>query len=56
MITDMDMFEKMIYLDSIIINQFQKDYCSNFSFKINKLYRYNMLTELIKNIIQRKFF
>ena len=53
MITDMDMFEKMIYLDSIIINQFQKDYCSNFSFKINKLYRYNMLTELIKNIIPK---
>lgn len=53
MIIDMDMFEKMIYIDSIIINQFQKDYCSNFTFKINKLYRYNMLNELITNIIPK---
>jgi hypothetical protein len=50
-IIDMDMFDKMIYLDSIIINQFQKDYCSNFSLKINKLYRYNMLNDMITNII-----
>ena len=52
-IIDMDMIEKMIYIDSIIINQFQKDYCSNFTFKINKLYQYNMLNELIKNIIPK---
>jgi len=53
MITDMDMFDKMNYLDSIIMNQFQKDYCSNFTFKINKLYRYNMLNEVITNIIPK---
>lgn len=52
-ITDMDMFDKMIYLDSIIVNQFQKDYCSNFTLKINKLYRYNMLNEVITNIIPK---
>lgn len=50
-IIDMDMLDKMIYLDTIIINQFQKDYCSNFSLKINKLYRYNMLNDMINNII-----
>jgi len=52
-IIDMDMLEKMIYLDSIIMNQFQKDYCSNFSLKINKLYRYNMLNDVINNIIPK---
>lgn len=51
--TDMDMCEKMNYLDGIIANQFNKDYCSNFSLKINKLYRYNMLTEVITNIIPK---
>ena len=53
MIVDMDMIDKMNYLDSIIMNQFQKDYCSNFTFKINKLYRYNMLNEVITNIIPK---
>ena len=50
-ICDMEMNEKMIYLDSIIANQFHKDYCSNFKLKINKLYKYNMLEEIVKNII-----
>ena len=53
MIIDMDMLEKMIYIDSIIINQFQKDYCNNFTFKINKLYRYTTLDNLINNIIPK---
>ena len=52
-IIDMDMLEKMIYLDNIIINQFQKDYCNNFSLKINKLYQYDMLNEVIHNIIPK---
>ena len=50
-ICDMEMNEKMIYLDSIIANQFHKDYCPNFKLKINKLYKYNMLEEIIKKII-----
>jgi hypothetical protein len=50
-IIDMEMNEKMIYLDSIIANQFHKDYCANFKLKINKLYKYNMLNEIVKNII-----
>ena len=50
-ITDMEMNEKMIYLDSIIANQFHKDYCPNFKLKINKLYKYNMLEEIVKKII-----
>ncbi len=50
-ICDMEMNEKMIYLDSIIANQFHKDYCPNFKLKINKLYKYNMLEEIVKKII-----
>jgi hypothetical protein len=50
-IVHMEMNEKMIYLDSIIANQFHKEYCSNFKIKINKLYKYNMLSEIVKNII-----
>jgi hypothetical protein len=49
--TDMEMNEKMIYLDSIIANQFHKEYCNNFKLKINKLYKYNMLDEIVKNVI-----
>ena len=51
MLTDMEMQEKMLYIDGIFMNQFQKDYCSNFIFKINKLYQYNMIAEVINNII-----
>ncbi len=50
-ITDMEMNEKMIYLDSIIANQFHKEYCNNFKLKINKLYKYNMLEEIVKKVI-----
>jgi hypothetical protein len=50
-IADMEMNEKLIYLDSIIANQFHKEYCSNFKIKINKLYKYNMLNDIVKNII-----
>jgi hypothetical protein len=50
-IVDMEMNEKMIYLDSIIANNFHKDYCANFKLKINKLYKYNMLSDIVKNII-----
>ena len=52
-IIDMEMNEKMIYLDSTIANQFHKDYCPNFKLKINKLYKYNMLEEIVKNIIPK---
>lgn len=52
-ICDMEMNEKMIYLDSIIANQFHKDYCPNFKLKINKLYKYNMLEEIVKTIIPK---
>ncbi len=50
-ICEMEMNEKMIYLDSIIANQFHKDYCPNFKLKINKLYKYNMLEEIVKKVI-----
>jgi hypothetical protein len=48
---DMEMNEKMIYIDSIIGTQFNKEYCPNFKLKINKLYKYTMLEEIVKNVI-----
>ncbi len=50
-ITDMNMIEKMLYLDTILANQFQKDGCLNFKLKINKLYKYDMLEYIINKII-----
>ena len=50
---DMEMKEKMTYIDSILKNNFRKDkgsYCSNFEFKLNKLYDYNELESLIENL------
>lgn len=52
-IIDMEMNDKMIYLDTIIANQFQKNYSMNFKLKINKLYKYNMLNDIITNIIPK---
>ena len=52
-ITDLDMNEKMNKLDEILKNNFKKDkgsYCSNFEFKLNKLYNYKELEELISNL------
>lgn len=50
-IHDMEMNDKMLYLNGIIDNQFGNNCCSNFNFKINKLYKYDKLENLIKNII-----
>ncbi len=52
-IIDMDMIEKMIHLDNIIANQFHVDYCENFKLKINKFYNYEMLADIINNIIPK---
>lgn len=50
---DMEMTEKMIYLDNNIANQFQKDGCENFKLKINKLYKYSLLDKLVYEIIPK---
>jgi hypothetical protein len=50
---DVEMNEKMNKLDTILKNNFKKDkisYCNNFEFKLNKLYNYKELEELIKNL------
>jgi len=50
---DMEMKEKMTYIDSILKNHFRKDkgsYCSNFEFKLNKLNDYNELESLIESL------
>ncbi len=52
-IIDMEMTEKMIYLDNNIATQFQKNGCENFKLKINKLYKYNMLDKLVNDIIPK---
>jgi hypothetical protein len=51
-IIDLEMEEKMNYLDNILKIHFtNSEVCSNFSFKINKLWTYKDLNNLIKNII-----
>ena len=49
----MEMLEKINYLDNIFKMHFNKNinYCNNFNFKLNKLYTYYELTELIKIIM-----
>lgn len=50
---EFDMNEKMNKLDIILKNNFKKDktsYCDNFEFKLNKLYIYKELQELINNL------
>lgn len=51
-ILDMEMKEKMVHLDNILKLHFmENNVCTNFSFKINKLWSYNELEDLIRNII-----
>ena len=49
-ILDMEMEQKMIYLNDIINSNLSHS-CNNFTFKLNKLYIYNELPELIEKII-----
>ena len=48
---NMDMDSKIKHIDNIINNQFKKNCSNNFKFKINKLYNYDDLNNLIDNII-----
>jgi hypothetical protein len=51
-IIDIEMNEKMNKLDTVLKNNFKKEqtsYCNNFEFKLNKLYNYKELEELINN-------
>lgn len=50
-ILSMEMEHKMLYLNDIINSNLSQSSCDNFSFKLNKLYKYNDLPDLIKNII-----
>jgi hypothetical protein len=54
-LSEMEMSQKFIHLDSIFKNHFKKEndvnYCVNFEFKLNKLYKYENLNELINEII-----
>lgn len=60
-ILDMEMEQKMLYLNDIINSNLSNNacensnlsnnVCENFSFKLNKIYKYNDLPELIKNIM-----
>ncbi len=52
-ILEMEMSQKLTHLDSILKNHFKKEktpYCSNFDFKLNKLYKYSELESLIGNL------
>jgi hypothetical protein len=52
---EMEIHQKLQHIDSILKNNFPKElngkYCNNFDFKINKLYNYSELVELIYTII-----
>lgn len=49
---DMEIEQKMLYINEIIKSNLAGDnICSNFSFKVNKLYKYNDLEKLIYEII-----
>ena len=52
-IFEMEMSQKLIHLDSILKNHFNNNYCVNFEFKLNKLYKYENLNELIYEIIPK---
>jgi len=55
---EMEMSQKMSHLDTILKTHFRKDnrpYCSNFEFKLNKLYKYNELENLISNLPKLSF-
>jgi hypothetical protein len=53
-IIDMELNQKMLYLNDIIKTNFSdKNVCDNFNFKLNKLYKYSELPELIHNIIPK---
>lgn len=52
-IQEIEMSQKMAQLDTTLKNHFKKDqtpYCNNFEFKLNKLYNYEELEDLISNI------
>ena len=49
---DMEIEQKMLYINDIIKSNLIEDtVCSNFNFKVNKLYKYNDLEKLIYEII-----
>jgi len=50
-ISEMEMTQKSNYLNDIINLNFNDTCCENFSFKLNKLYKYTDLPELISTII-----
>lgn len=51
-ILDMDMNKKILYLNDIISSSLSdNNVCNNFNFKLNKVYNYNQIPELIETII-----
>jgi len=50
-ILDMEMEQKMLYLNDVINSNLSINSCENFTFKLNKLYKYNELPELVGKII-----
>ncbi len=49
---DIDMKQKMVLLNTMVNDNFKKEmnYCKNFDFKLNKLYEYSELEELVTNL------
>jgi hypothetical protein len=47
---ELEMDKKLLYIDNILKDHFKKPYCPNFTFKLNKLYRYNELVSVISSL------
>ena len=52
-ILNMEMKDKMKFINCIINNQFCGNDCKNFKFKINRLYEYDDLKNVVENIIPK---
>lgn len=52
-ILNMEMKDKMKFINCIINNQFSGNDCKNFKFKINRLYEYDDLKNVVENIIPK---
>ena len=56
-IVDMEISQKMLYLNDIVnTNLLGPTVCSNFNFKLNKLYKYNEIPKLVSDIMPSSTF
>lgn len=47
---DLEIDKKLAHVDNILKNHFKKPYCTNFEFKLNKMYKYDELETMIESL------